>query len=67
MILSPTAEVRFASSERNNRPNFGLHADKVTYQVQFATAGTYYLYMRFTMFDNAGGNISLPPAYHGKE
>src|SRR5437867_2927332 len=37
-------------------PNFGLHADKVTYQVQFATPGTYYLYMRFTMFDNAGGN-----------
>src|SRR6266545_703556 len=37
-------------------PNFGLHADKVTYQVQFTTPGTYYLYMRFTMFDNAGGN-----------
>jgi len=35
---------------------FGLHIDKVTYQVQFATPGTYYLYMRFTMFDNAGGN-----------
>jgi len=35
---------------------FGLHIDKVTYQLQFATPGTYYLYMRFTMFDNAGGN-----------
>src|SRR5688500_17971782 len=29
---------------------FGQHIDKVTYQVQFAKAGTYYLYMRFTMF-----------------
>jgi len=37
-------------------PLFGLHADKITYQVQFSTPGTYYLYMRFTMFDNAGGN-----------
>src|SRR5437867_934665 len=40
-------------------PNFGLHADKVTYQVQFATPGTYYLYMRFTMFDNAGNGNYL--------
>src|SRR5262245_41434800 len=37
---------------------FGQHIDKVTYQVQFTTPGTYYLYMRFTMFDNAGGNGS---------
>jgi len=37
-------------------PAFGLHADKVTYQVQFSTPGTYYLYMRFTMFDNNFGN-----------
>jgi len=40
-------------------PNFGLHADKVSYQVQFATSGTYYLYMRFTMFDNAGNGNYL--------
>ena len=31
---------------------FGQHIDKVTYQVQFAKPGTYYLYMRFTMFEN---------------
>jgi hypothetical protein len=31
---------------------FQEHADKVTYLVQFATPGTYYLYMRFTMFEN---------------
>jgi hypothetical protein len=36
---------------------FGEHLDKVTYQVQFAKAGTYYLYMRFTMFEN-GGNVA---------
>jgi len=53
-------------------PNFGLHADKVTYKVQFATPGTYYLYMRFTMFDNAAGNgnylsedsFFLPPDFN---
>jgi hypothetical protein len=33
-------------------PTFGRFADKVTYQVQFSTPGDYYLYMRFTMFDN---------------
>ncbi|MEO6036002.1 MAG: hypothetical protein ABIQ35_12170, partial [Verrucomicrobiota bacterium] len=38
-------------------PLFGPHADKVTYQVQFASTGTYYLYMRFTMFEN-GGNLA---------
>jgi hypothetical protein len=36
---------------------FQEHADKVTYMVQFATPGTYYLYMRFTMFEN-GGNVT---------
>ena len=36
---------------------FGQFIDKVTYQVQFATPGTYYLYMRFTMFEN-GGNTN---------
>ncbi len=35
------------------RTAFGQYADKITYQVQFATPGTYYLYMRFTMFENA--------------
>jgi hypothetical protein len=35
---------------------FAPHSDKVTYQVQFATPGTYYLYMRFSMFEN-GGNV----------
>jgi hypothetical protein len=32
---------------------FGQHLEKLTYKVQFATPGTYYLYMRFTMFENA--------------
>jgi hypothetical protein len=36
---------------------FAEHVDKVTYQVQFSKAGTYYLYMRFTMFEN-GGNLA---------
>jgi hypothetical protein len=36
---------------------FGRHIDKVTYKVQFAQAGAYYLYMRFTMFEN-GENTS---------
>ena len=53
-------------------PNFGQFIDKVTYQVQFATPGTYYMYMRFTMFDIQGGNGSylsedsffLPPDFN---
>lgn len=36
---------------------FAQHVDKVTYDVQFAKAGTYYVYMRFTMFEN-GGNLA---------
>ncbi|MEO8429308.1 MAG: hypothetical protein ABI651_19630, partial [Verrucomicrobiota bacterium] len=35
--------------------NAAKHGDKVTYQVQFATPGTYYLYMRFTMFESGVG------------
>ncbi len=38
------------------------HGDKVTYRVQFSHPGTYYLYMRFTMFEN-GGN----PAHYLNE
>jgi hypothetical protein len=38
---------------------FGRHIDKVTYQVQFATPGTYYLYMRFTMFESTGNETYL--------
>ena len=38
---------------------FGQHIEKVTYQVQFAKAGTYYLYMRFTMFENSGNATYL--------
>src|SRR5262245_110640 len=38
-------------------PLFGQHADKVTYKVLFNRPGTYYLYMRFTMFEN-GGNFT---------
>ncbi len=53
---------------------FAQHADKVTYQVQFATPGTYYLYMRFTMFENGGNeahylnedSFFLPPDW-GKD
>ncbi len=37
---------------------FSQHVDKVTYQVQFAKAGTYYLYMRFTMFENGGNEAN---------
>ncbi|MCW5557282.1 MAG: hypothetical protein KIT22_05545 [Verrucomicrobiae bacterium] len=33
---------------------FAQHSDKVTYNVQFSRAGTYYLYMRFSMFENGG-------------
>ncbi len=36
---------------------FSQHIDQVTYNVQFSRAGTYYLYMRFSMFEN-GGNES---------
>lgn len=35
---------------------FAAHADKVTYKVQFSKPGTYYLYMRFTMFENGGND-----------
>src|SRR5690606_10900880 len=38
---------------------FGEHIDKVTYKVQFATPGTYYLYMRFTMFENSDSTTYL--------
>jgi hypothetical protein len=49
---------------------FARHIDKVTYQVQFAKPGTYYLYMRFTMFENSENltylnedSFFLPPAF----
>lgn len=50
------------------------HEDKATYQVQFAKAGTYYLYMRFTMFEGGEGltsytdedSIFVPPDF-GKD
>jgi hypothetical protein len=51
---------------------FAAHSDKVTYRLQFNQAGTYYLYMRFTMFEN-GGNLThylnedsffLPPDFN---
>ena len=38
---------------------FSQWADKITYQVVFDTPGTYYTYMRFTMFDNAGNGNYL--------
>jgi len=38
---------------------FSLFADKATYYVQFARTGTYYMYMRFTMFDNAANGTYL--------
>ncbi len=37
---------------------FSQHIDKATYQVQFATPGTYYLYMRFTMYENGGNEAN---------
>ncbi len=50
------------------------HGDKVTYQLQFAKAGTYYMYMRFSMFESGTGETSylnedsffLPPDF-GKD
>jgi hypothetical protein len=36
---------------------FAQWGDKVNYQVQFSSPGDYYLYMRFTMFEN-GGNTN---------
>ena len=38
-------------------PSFGLFSDKVVYRVKFATPGDYYLYFRFTMYEN-GGNLT---------
>jgi hypothetical protein len=38
---------------------FGRFADKVTYQMVFSTPGDYYMYMRFTMFDNNANNTYL--------
>jgi hypothetical protein len=38
-------------------PSFGLFSDKVAYRVKFATPGDYYLYFRFTMYEN-GGNLT---------
>src|SRR6266436_2219591 len=37
---------------------FSRFSDKVTYQMVFSTPGDYYLYMRYTMFENSanGGN-----------
>src|SRR6266496_826672 len=37
-------------------PLFGRFADKITYQMVFSTPGDYYMYMRFTMFEN-GSNL----------
>ena len=34
-----------------------IFGDEITYQVQFSIPGTYYFYMRFTMFEN-GGNTT---------
>jgi hypothetical protein len=36
----------------------GAHADKVTYNVQFASTGTYYFYMRFSMFESGVGLLN---------
>jgi hypothetical protein len=53
-------------------PGFGRFSDFVNYTVQFATPGDYYLYMRFTMYEN-GGNLAhyisedsfiLPPDFN---
>src|SRR5438034_1110223 len=38
---------------------FAQWTDKITYQVVFNRPGTYYTYMRFTMFDNAGNGNYL--------
>ena len=34
---------------------FSRFSDKVTYQMVFSTPGDYYMYMRFTMFENSAG------------
>ncbi|MBI3849583.1 MAG: hypothetical protein HY298_04735, partial [Verrucomicrobia bacterium] len=53
-------------------PSFGRFSDFVNYKVQFAATGDYYLYMRFTMYEN-GGNLAhyisedsfiLPPDFN---
>jgi len=41
----------------SNVPKARNSLDKITYKVMFRDAGTYYLYMRFTMFEN-GGNLT---------
>src|SRR5580765_5811973 len=53
---------------------FSRFSDKVTYQMVFSTPGDYYMYMRFTMFENSanGGNNTylnedsfyLPPDFN---
>jgi hypothetical protein len=39
-------------------PAFTRFADFVTYQVVFTTPGDYYMYMRFTMFENGGNTMN---------
>jgi len=57
LILAPNTTASQRGALHTPSPIFSEHADKVTYKVQFATPGTYYIYMRFTMFEN-GGNLN---------
>jgi hypothetical protein len=55
LILSTNSDASGGGALYAISPTFGEHADKVTYQVQFSQAGTYYLYMRFTVFESGNG------------
>ena len=70
-IPGPAANVSGGATLYAGGPG-GNHSDKVTYEVQFATAGTYFLYFNFSMFEREGGNpdhylnedsFYLPPAF----
>jgi len=56
-ILTNTTTASHKGALLTQAPAFGLFSDFVSYRVQFQTPGDYYLYMRFTMFEN-GGNLA---------
>ena len=71
-MLAPDSTASMQGALGTLGPSFGRFADKVTYQVVFSTPGDYYMYMRFTMFEN-GGNLAhyisedsffLPPGFN---
>jgi len=56
-ILSTNTTASLQGALGTLGPSFGRFADYITYQVVFSKPGDYYLYMRFSMFEN-GGNFN---------